>query len=648
MAYYREVEFDFPLHEEKNVSIIYAPNDVGKSCFFKGILFNFYGESRQNLKDLINMNAFSEKLYDCYVSIVGQHNGCKIEIVRTIKLRGSVHSVPKASDFESVLDIWENGNKLKTENSDEKNDYINSIVHEQAAKYFFFDGEKIEAYNIASPADYKEAITRILGIKEIENARDDFKKIEDEFEKERDKVLEEQKEAGKVLDEKKIIEIALNELNRDYKDYESELKSIKARIIKLEEELKTHDDIKEKIEEKQRLASEEINVTKEIRDIENRKLEIFKLNGTIILGCKIADEIRRELKDNDDHFLEKSLHENVKTFLQDLIKQPTCICNNEMNPDAVFSIQKYLEENFQNSEEFSKEIAKRHAFREIDNYIQFAANAKKEYLDASIEKVALNRKLNDIQENLLLLKKQIGSFDDEAGERIIKEIPSLESKEKEMTTKLIETLTKMKLKQEELNDKEKELSKFTSTNKRAILAERRLRLAEKIKNTFNEYLEELIKGKKDQVEENATEIFLQLTNKPSKYKGLKITDDYTLKLALSDGTQYEIVQGRSLNPSTGQSKIISLSYIAGINKSSNSVAPVVIDNPVGLFSGEHRTRVMQYLPKFAKQVIFMVTKADLSDQYKYIIEPYVNCSYYLEDRADSTWNKTVIAEKEVY
>lgn len=649
MAYYKDIEFDFPLSDDKNVTIVYAANDVGKSCFFKGILFNFYGtEWGQNLKDLININAFNEKTFECYVSIVGQHNGKKMEIVRTIKPKGAVSSVPKSSDFECTLDIWENGNELLTEGNDEKNDYINSIVHEQAAKYFFFDGEKIEAYNIATPADYKEAITRILGIKEIENARDDFKKIEDDFEKERDKTLEEQKEALKVLDAKKVVETEMSALDRDYRDFESELKSTKSRIVKLEEELKNHEDIKSKIEEKQRLAAEETKISFEINEFEKRKREIFKQHGTIILGCKIADEIRRDSKNYDEEYLKATLNDSIMSFIKDLITQKDCICGNTIGEKEKASMQKFSDENFESDEELKKEVQKKQAFREIEAYVQFAANAKKDYLDASIEKVKLNRKLNDIQEQLLILKKQIGSFDEEASERIIREISSLESKEKDINSKLIETSTKMTLKQKELDEKEKELSKFTSTNKRCALAEKKLRLAEKIKNTFDEYLEELVKQKKAEVERNATEIFLQLTNKPGKYKGLIITDNYTLKLVLSDGTQYEIVQGRSLNPSTGQSKIISLSYIAGINRSSNSIAPVVIDNPVGLFSEEHRTRVMQYLPKFGKQVIFMVTEADLSDEYKNIIEPHVNCAYYLEDKSDATWNKTIIAEKKEY
>ena len=37
-AYYGESIFDFPIEGERNISILYADNDVGKSCFFSAVL----------------------------------------------------------------------------------------------------------------------------------------------------------------------------------------------------------------------------------------------------------------------------------------------------------------------------------------------------------------------------------------------------------------------------------------------------------------------------------------------------------------------------------------------------------------------------------------------------------------------------------
>lgn len=69
-AYYGESIFDFPTEGERNISILYADNDVGKSCFFSAVLFCLYGpKDSDNLKDLINVNAQSEKSYHAVRSL---------------------------------------------------------------------------------------------------------------------------------------------------------------------------------------------------------------------------------------------------------------------------------------------------------------------------------------------------------------------------------------------------------------------------------------------------------------------------------------------------------------------------------------------------------------------------------------------------
>ncbi len=647
-AYYKEVEFDFPFDANRNVSIIYANNDVGKSCFFHGIQFALYGLIwGQGLIEFINQNAVEEGNYDCYVSIFGEHNGKRIEITRRIKPRGKLTGEPKSKDLEQELTVIEEGKDILSDDGDEKNDYINSIVTEDASKYFFFDGEKIEAYNIASAVDYKEAITRILGIKEVENAIEDIGKLSKKLEEERDATLAQLSEMNDILSQKKDLEDIRNNLQNDIDYVERDIQSIRGRIAKHEEELKKHENIKGQVEEKQVLKYEIGRLHDSRKVLENKRLSIFKQTGTTILGSIIADRIRKELRENGEESYTSFLNESVKTFLAELTKQENCICGNVLATHNVDQINKYITEHIESDTQAIKYSEKRRMFSILDEYVQHAANAKSEYLAANSEKFRIIKELTQKEERLNDLKREIGSFDEDAGERIAREITSLEEKEKELEKSLIKYQTLFSERQEELEKLERQLSQFSGTNQKSSIIQKKLQLADSIVDVFEEYLDQLTTHKRIEVQQKATDVFLKLTNKPTKYKGLHITDNYTLKLELTDGSQYEILQNRPLNPSTGQSKIISLAYIAGINKSSNAIAPVVIDNPLGLFSDEHRTRVMEYLPKFGKQVICMVTQADLSPQYRRYIESYIKCEYFLEDKADKTWPKTMITEKKV-
>ena len=63
-----------------------------------------------------------------------EHNDESIEITRTIQLRGKIQGVPASKDFESTLTVISNGKPITADN-EEKADYINSLIHEDAAQY---------------------------------------------------------------------------------------------------------------------------------------------------------------------------------------------------------------------------------------------------------------------------------------------------------------------------------------------------------------------------------------------------------------------------------------------------------------------------------------------------------------------------------
>jgi len=195
---------------------------------------------------------------------------------------------------------------------------------------------------------------------------------------------------------------------------------------------------------------------------------------------------------------------------------------------------------------------------------------------------------------------------------------------------------------------ESQLAKLSQTDSEGKLCQKKLETTGQLEKVFSAYKSQLLEEKRRTVEQYATEVFREITNAPQKYKGIKIDKDYSLLLELTNGETYQIEPGRTLNPSTGQSKVISLSYIAGLNRSSNYAAPVIIDNPLGLFSDEHRTAITKYLPHFSKQVIFMVSTGDLTEKYRDILAPYIKSEYWLTNESDGTWSKTTIASKEVH
>jgi len=224
----------------------------------------------------------------------------------------------------------------------------------------------------------------------------------------------------------------------------------------------------------------------------------------------------------------------------------------------------------------------------------------------------------------------------------------MEVKKQEAEIRRTKTQVLFEQDQEKLAQLEEKLAELSQLDKEGALCQKKLENTIALEKIFSVYRNRLLEEKRAFVEKYATEVFLQITNAPQKYKGIKIASDYSLLLELTNGETYQIEPGRTLNPSTGQSKVISLSYIAGLNRSSDFAAPVIIDNPLGLFSDEHRAAITRFLPHMGKQVIFMVSTGDLTEKYQNELKPYVKTVYKLENHSDQTWPKTVIASKEVY
>ena len=642
-AYYGETVFSFPVDGERNISIIFADNDVGKSCFFSGILFCLYGEpDNDKFKDLINVNAQQEGVFRAAVSIFATHNGRKIEITRTIEPRGSINSEPASKDLKTTLTLVKDGVPVSSD-MEEKADFINSLVHEDAAQYFFFDGEKINDYSTASGSQYKEAIARILGIKEIENAIEDLRIIKKEFEKDRDAWVSKQKSYTNVLEQKNESDKKVQEYADLIEKYEKEIAAANEAIQRNEDELKNFNDIREKVERKQHVSDEIADISSQLENAKRARDDCFKKNATLILAAIAYGRLK---KDDDQGPVTYYISSEVKDHLLHLIEQPVCVCGETLDESKIAAIKSYIDTNFVTNDSLLLEKERNALFNACEKYREHGIQSKAAYLSFCEDIYKFMSQLAEKKHELTLLKKEIGSFNEEAGEKIIRDIARLEAKKEEATERKTRTKVLYEQAQEALAEWESQLAKYSQTDSEGKLCQRKLETTVQLEKVFSSYKEQLLEQKRCTVEEYATEVFREITNAPQKYKGIKIDSDYSLLLELTNGETYQIEPGRTLNPSTGQSKVISLSYIAGLNRSSNYAAPVIIDNPLGLFSDEHRTAITKYLPHFSKQVIFMVSTGDLTEKYRDILAPYVKTEYYLANESSGTWSKTTIASRE--
>ena len=648
-VYYGETIFEFPISGERNISIIFADNDVGKTSFFMGILFCLYGTKDDTaLSDLININAQYEKNYSASVSIFAEHGSDKIEITRSVELRGKVSGLPKKTDYKTVLTVVKNGIPVTTQ-EEEKIDYINSLIHQDAAQYFFFDGEKINDYSLASGSKdstkYKDAIARILGIKEIDNAIEDLQILRNDYEKDRDAWIKKQGQHQTILQEKEEIARVVEDESTLIAKYDSEISAADERIRRFEDKLKDFEENQGRIERKQSIESKIKRTTDNKNACVLERDTCLQKNATCILGTIAFNRITQTEELEPEEY---SISTSVKEHLLHLISQSHCVCGEKMDDHRIAAIQKYIDENFVTEDDLYLKNERKQLFYAIRKFCGHGEASRKRIDDLNIQILEYEQDITQLSLELARLKREIGSFSEDASEQLVQDINRTEKKRDECLLKKGQAEERLGQAKEKLAELELKLAQLSYSDDEGRRCQNTLNLTENLIALFNDYREQLLEDKRVEVERNATEVFRAITNAPKKYKGIKITKDYSLLLELCNGETYRIEPGRVLNPSTGQSKVISLSYISGLNKSSNFAAPIIIDNPLGLFSEEHKTAIAEYLPHFGKQIIFMVSTGDLTDKYRDILKPYVKTEYYLEKRTSDTWAKTQIAYKEEY
>lgn len=644
-VYYGEVVFEFPVENEKNISVIFADNDVGKTSFFMGVLFCLYGEKDvSSLQDMININAQMEGSNSAVVSIFAEQDNCQIEITRVIGLRGAVTGRPKKTDFKTTLTVIKDGVPLTNDN-DEKADFINSLIHQDASQYFFFDGEKINDYSTANVSQYKEAISRILGIKEIDNAIEDLEIIQRDFERERDAWIKKQNKYEDILQQKLTASEKVKQLSELLDKYNSEISAADSRIRQIEESLKEFEQNQERIEKKQKLELSIKHLEEESKAATLQRDECIRKNATCILG---AIAYKRFTKDEVFQPAEYHISSSVKDHLLTLIQQPQCVCGATMDEGRVNAIMRYIDENFITADDLQLQNERNRLFHNVRKYCNHGEDSRKLIEELNLRILEYAPQIASAKLELAKIKRDIGSFSEEASERLAQDLTRTENKRDESLQRKGSTELLLSQAKETLSEFESRLAELSFSDEEGSFCQNKLNVTTNLITLFSQYREQLLEEKRKDVQNNATAVFRAITNAPQKYKGIIIDENYNLLLELTDGETYRIEPGRVLNPSTGQSKVISLSYISGLNQSSDFAAPIIIDNPLGLFSDEHRTAIANYLPRFGKQVIFMVSTGDLSDKYRDILRPFIKSEYYLENTSDDTWPKTTIACKEVF
>lgn len=176
-CFFGESLIRFSEDPEKNVTIIYAENGVGKTTLLNALLWCFYGETTKRFEkkeDILNYDSKREGRTTASVEVLFEHNE-----KRYIAKRFS--STSSMIQREFVVSRIEEGSQITLDSPDT---FINTVIPRDMASHFLFDGEHAEVFlGENNKNSIRGAVRDILGCSLIETAILDIQAVSNQFRK---------------------------------------------------------------------------------------------------------------------------------------------------------------------------------------------------------------------------------------------------------------------------------------------------------------------------------------------------------------------------------------------------------------------------------------------------------------------------------
>ncbi len=616
--FYGSQKIEFSTDPQKNVTLIHAENGFGKTTILNSILWALFDQLTAKFEDpqvKINFEALEEGISEAKVEVGMLFKSLNYLVVRRVdKLNKS-----KLEAFKIIAGRHEPLNAPET--------FINSVVPSEMAKYFFFDGEAAEAYSSATNYEaIGKAIRSILGCELAETAIEDLKETCKSIDKELRKI-----------------------------PGEDEIHDIEEEISKIEDELENHLRLKEKLEDeianytKERSIIDkklhEMEAAKEIHTARTAKEEQLSnvrqdIKATIQeivkwVGNRSIQVVGRRLAQETFEFInEASLKGKIPSpyneeFVKGLLDDEICICHRPLKPGSEewVAVAELLK-NASNAEIMGRVVRAR---ARASVFSEESGDASKTISDSKKKLGSLTAKYEKLEQEVAELSKKLENVQ-------IDEIAERERARRNLDSKILDNSQKLggvkgKINQLETNKriKEEELQKAGQKNKQA----RRLLLRRELLVRSGEVLKRLLESYEDEARKNIQEEI-------NKILGVVAHKDYECRINPNFSIELVLSKGRRSPKSGGENQLLSLVFIASLIKFAASrinddnlilkpgtVAPLVIDAPLGQLDTTYRASFGEYIPKLAEQIILLLSSGQADPEVLEALEPYIGAEYLL-------------------
>ena len=618
---------DIPLEVDKgrNVVLIRARNNNGKTTLFYALKWALFGErglaghgKQTEAISWINRQAAAEGDGEMFVELILEIGGRDYRLQRKQKFYQTNTGDDILADGGEALEIFDQKNGETVADAGDtprkKQNWIHQkIIPERVSQFFFFDGEDIKRYMDKPEGEIIEAIVSILGIKTLQNATNDVKDIQKIFTEDHRRKVNKSTKDEKLKGESQANQDKIEEKNKKLAISIREQEAKKERKKDITEKLSKNAASEEKINERTRVQ-ELIEHQKKGLEKNKTSLKEHRGDSSVMLLNGLMELIDRteETPSSKDQWSSKTASYMIKK------KYDRCVCDNHIDDKVLGILQKKVLQLKPTPQAQLKRFVESTFGRTNPDVMLTELNHTMNERNRITNEMEMNQTVvNKINEELKGFGKEM--------------ITILREKEEKIEKEIEESIKEIQSDTEELNNLKNEqyiLTRKLETGlpqEEIVEAERLKQFNEDIRDAFNISINNFYEQRKPILEKHISDIFLKLINNPKLYKGLEISNTWQIFVRYYDG---KLLPSDQYGPSAGASQIVATAFIAGLNEFSSKTAPVVIDTPLGRLDDIHRENILKYYNKMSKsQVIILYTPAEISKDNLLLVEDKVKHHY---------------------
>lgn len=613
--YYGTHEVDLSTPDGAPLILVHADNMRGKTTLINALRWCLYGHVRnrtgqdKEVYRLLNLDAVDEGTFALAVTMHFEHEGVKYELER----RATANTRPQSDeDLKTDCRLLKNGAIQPAADIPEA---LGGILHEDIARFFFFDGEMLQEYEVllerpdTSTDLVRRSIEEILGLPALDRARTDLSDLSEMTQKKLVKALGKLQKNNKLLKDAESTADQLDAAERDLADLRPLFEEVTKSLALLQDRRKEYVALEKDLARLDQLESQVRHEELRQEALQKEIAAILRESWWLPISAKarvIYDAAQARVLEISRHDRTVAGLEREILSLEETLRDKRCTtCGQPLPTDSKSAAATTAK--LDALRQSLVELGETPVTAEADHFTLHSLKAivdsgpaerlrekERTRLRSRIDARRLKNECQDIQERLRNHDRaEIKRVEQDYVLCIAKyqqldgDIRRLESSRETLKA----NLARLRAQVEQMPGADAWISREAA-------------IYGSLQALFDGGLERFRVLLRNQVEEEASEIFLQLTTEPD-YAGLRINDRYGLTIVDKHGRN---IRDRS----AGAEEVVALALIGALNRCSLREAPVVMDTPFGRLDVRHSDRILKFLATMGRQVLLLVQSREFN------------------------------------